>query len=95
VTTSVRVASKQFPGRGLPCCGAPNLLAAVMFDVGLRGFPCVVGGMVGVSVGGVGVVSSFLVASGLVMLRGFLMVSRRMLVIARQLSGDAQQLAST
>jgi hypothetical protein len=52
-----------------------------MFDVRLRGFRCVVRGVVGVPVGGVGVVSSFLVASGLVMLRGFLMVSRRMLVM--------------
>jgi hypothetical protein len=52
-----------------------------MFGVKLRGFRCVVGGVVGVSVGGMGVVSSFLVVSGLVMLRGFLMVSRRMLVM--------------
>jgi hypothetical protein len=52
-----------------------------MFGVRFRGFRCVVGGVLGVSMGGVGVVSSFLVASGLVMLRGFLVVSRRVLVM--------------
>jgi hypothetical protein len=52
-----------------------------MFDVRLRGFRCVVRGVVGVSVGDVGVVSSFLVVSGLVMLRGFLVVSRCVLVM--------------
>jgi hypothetical protein len=56
-----------------------------MFDVRLRGFRCVVRGVVGVSVRDVGVVSSLLVVSGVVMLRGFLMVSRRMLVMLSSL----------
>ena len=53
----------------------------MMLDMVLRGFMCVVRRMDSMGMGGVGVMSDFLVMAGCVMLGGFLMVMRRVLVM--------------
>ena len=54
---------------------------SVVFDVELGRFGCVMSGVVGVSVGRVGMVSGCLMVARFVMPGGFTMVGRRALVV--------------
>ena len=58
----------------------------MFFHVSLSGLRAVVGGVVGMSVGHVGVVSRLLVVAGGMVFRGFPVVLGRVLVMLRRLS---------